>query len=304
MTSHPSWLPADPPLVSVVVATNRESPFLGAALDSVVNQTYTHWELIVVDDGSPDPGGLGTALAAYPAARLIRQDNAGPSVARNVGAAASSGEFLVFLDDDDMWDPERLARQVQSLLTSAGAPLSYCKMHSIDEAGKTIFPATQIAVGTRRDVLRGEAGILLPNVMVRRHSFERIGGFHPALRHAEDLDLILRLAAEGTFAFVDEDLVAYRAHGGNLTGQWAQLVRSIDRVLDLHAGAAAERGDREAVADHKVRRNANHRYAAWSAVRSARGLLRQHRYGAAVGELATAARLAPDAPFLWLRKRL
>lgn len=290
-------------LVSVVVATNRNGRFLAAALDSVVDQSYAEWEIVVVDDGSADPAALDRTVGRYPRARIIHQANAGSSVARNVGVSVTDGEYLAFLDDDDLWVPQRLERHVAAFTNQPDAVLSYSKMHSIDEAGNVINPADQTAVTGRSDILRRKVGILLPNLMIRRSSLQRIGGFHPAFRRAQDLDLVLRAANDGPFAFVDEDLVAYRAHSDNVTRQWKELVRSIDHIVALHRWAASERGDTEAVIDHQVSHEANQRFAAWSGLRSTKQRLRKGDYSNAVKEIAAIARIAPDAPLAWLRAR-
>lgn len=290
-------------LVSIVVATSRPSPFLRAALDSVVAQTHGDWELVIVDDGSPEPGELDAVAADYPGVRIIHQDNAGSSVARNVGVAASSGPYLVFLDDDDLMAPRRLELQVRSLVERTESVAGYCRMHSINEDGHEIYAADQVAA-TQRELLRRDVGVLLPNLMIKRTTVERIGGFHPAFRRAQDLDLILRAAADGPFAFVDEVLVSYRRHAGNVTRQRHELVRSIDRIVGLQRWAAWERGDAERVADHTVSLRANRRFAAWSASQSCATYLRNRQYLRLVHEVVWGARNGWDAPVQWIRRRL
>ena len=119
----------------MVVATDRGGPFLAEALSSLAEQTYSRVEAVLVDDGSKDPAALRAITDRFPAVRVVRQANAGVSVARNYGVMHTSGDLLVFLDDDDRWHPERLARQVKALQDSPDAVLSYCGMRTIDEAG-------------------------------------------------------------------------------------------------------------------------------------------------------------------------
>jgi len=292
------------PLVSVVVATDRGGPHLAEALASVRAQTYPHVQTVLVDDGSADPEGLRRITDEFPEVVVHRQENAGVSVARNAGVRRTDGELLVFLDDDDRWHPERLARQVAALEDRPDAVLAYCGMRTIDPRGRELVPADQRQVRDVHEVLRRETGIILPNVMVRRSTFLRVGGFHPAFRRAQDLDLVLKVALEGPFVFVPGTLVDYRHHEGNNTRRHRELCRSIDHVVRLHRWNAHEKGRTDLVADHDASLAANGRFAAWSASRAARRALTQGRVAAAAGELVWAVRFAPAAPVSWLRRRV
>ena len=154
------------------------------------------------------------------------------------------------------------------------------------------------------EVLRRVTGIILPNVMVRRETFLRIGGFHPSFRRAQDLDLVLKIALEGDFVFVPETLVDYRYHGGNNTRRHQELCRSIDRIVRLHLWNAREKGRTDLVPDYEASLEANARFAAWSAARASKRLVDEGSYGAAVREIGWALRFAPTAPISWAKKRI
>lgn len=290
--------------VSVVLATNRGGPYLTEALASVAAQTYPHVELILVDDGAEAPAAIEAIAALFPEVRLTHIKPSGVAVARNVGVSRTSGDVLAFLDDDDRWHPERVERHVDAMLRTPDAVVSYCGMRVVDERGVEVAPADQRAVRDVHDVYRRSTGIMAPNLMIRRDAFTRVGGFSPAFRQAEDLDLVLRAAREGPFAFVEGTLVDYRKHGGNTTRGHRELAGSIREVLRLHRWAALERGDGALAADLRYSLDANARFAAWSAARAARADLRERAYSAAVGEVAWAASFAPSAPWSWLRRRL
>ena len=296
----------DESLVSVIIATNRTGggAFFEQTLRSLAEQTYGRREVIVVDDGSSDPGGLRNVLDLFPGVQLIRQENAGCAVARNNGVQQSSGGLLVFLDDDDCWHPERLARQVSSLDENPDAVLSYCGMRAVNADGVEVNPADQVQVRDVHDVLRRRTGIMLGNVMIRRRSFAEIGGFQPSYRLAEDLDLVLKAALRGSFIYVDKTLVDYRSHDENGTRAHRELCRSIDRIVRVHRWAAKEAGHRDLVADHNVSLSANGRFAAVAAARRIKDCVDDHQYGQAVAELAWVAGFAPTAPLSWLQKRL
>lgn len=258
------------PLVSIVVATNRLSEFFAEALASAVAQTFTSTELVVVDDGSSHPEAIAEATRAVAGSRTIRIAPSGVSTARNIGADATTGEYLVFLDDDDRWLPDRLTSQVAALEAAPEAVASYCGMHVIDSDGAMLVPFTQGPVRGRLGIARGDGGIILPNLMIRRSAFVATGGFHSRLRLAQDLDLTLRLAESGPFVFVDAPLVEYRSHSENNTNQARQLVGAIRRILRLHLSEARARGDSalEKALTERLRRN--ERYAWWRVAQSAR----------------------------------
>ncbi|HET6300706.1 glycosyltransferase family 2 protein [Microbacterium sp.] len=287
-------MPARPPLVSVVVATNRAGEHLGEALDSVAAQTHPAVELIVVDDGSPDPDAVAAIVSRAENARLLRQPPTGVSAARNRGAGEAHGELLAFLDDDDRWHPERLARHVAAHAEDADAVASYCGIQTIDATGdRVLAPADQIAVGSSADIARRRTGILLGNLVMRRDRFVEVGGFDEGLRLAEDYDLILRLARHGRFLFVPGALVDYRAYGENSTGRHRALVASIDEVVRRHEKAARADGDDELVAALRDSARKNDRFAWWSAGRAARRALGERHPLRAVSEVWWALRTAP-----------
>ncbi|NYE18728.1 glycosyltransferase family 2 protein [Microbacterium immunditiarum] len=287
-------MPARPPLVSVVVATNRAGEHLGEALDSVAAQTHPAVELIVVDDGSADPDAVAAIVSRASNARLLRQPPTGVSAARNRGAGEARGELLTFLDDDDRWHPERLARHAAVHVDDPDAVASYCGIQTIDATGERVLaPADQVAVASTADIARRRTGILLGNLVMRRDRFAEVGGFDEGLRLAEDYDLILRLAQLGRFAFVPGALVDYRSYGENSTIRHRELVASIDEIVRRHERAARESGDDELVAALRDSARKNDRFAWWSAGRAARRALGERHPLRAVSEVWWALRTAP-----------
>ncbi len=291
------------PLVTVVVATNRRSRYLEAALRSVAEQDYPQWEIVLVDDGSPDPVAVADVAARFARVRVIRQDNAGVAVARNVGIADARGELLAFLDDDDVWLTDRLALQVDSLRARPDAVLSYGRVSSIDDTGRQIAPADQRPASDIHAVFGRDATPQFQTVLIRRATVSRIGGFHSSLALAEDLDLILRAAREGPFVFVDREIVRYRAHRANVSANSRELALSIDAVLRLHRRA---RGAREDGTYRDLRRGLrrNRSYIAWSGSRAVSADLARGRLGRAAAEAAWVARHAADVPFVIAARRV
>lgn len=281
-------------VVSVVLATNRSRPHLHEAIASVAAQSHAATELIVVDDGSDDPDEIERLVAEVSGARVVRQRAAGVSAARNRGAALAGGDYLVFLDDDDVWRSDRLARHVEAMRERPSAVASYCAMRSVDAvSGAVLAPGDQRAIVDRLDVARRTTGIIAPNLFLSRAAFEAVGGFDESLRYAEDLDLALRLSERGSFAFVPQVLVDYRVTSHNVTGRHRELVSGIDGVLRAHRARARRAGDGSLVRalDDSIRKN--ERFAWWGAWRRSRASLRARRYPAAAADLLWAARVAP-----------
>lgn len=292
------------PTVSVIVATNRLGPFLSTALQSVAQQTWPNIETIVVDDGSDDPRALAAMVERFGDVRIVRQANAGAAVARNHGVSVASGELIAFLDDDDVWAPTRIEAHVEAHRADPAAVASYCGMRIVDASGSVVHEPETVVIGDKHDVLRRKAGIITPTIVVRRDAYERVGGFHPGFRRAQDLDLVLKLALDGGFVAVPERLVDYRNHDDNVTRNHRELARSIHRIVSLHRWAAQERGWDDLVADHDVSLEANARFAWWSAMRAARSAARRGRAAEAIAEVAWAARFAPGGPASAVRRRL
>lgn len=207
------------PLVSIVIPTFNREGIVNRAIDSALAQSYPSAEVIVVDDGSTD--GTLRMLGKYDGRiSVICQENCGPSAARNAGASAAKGEFLAFLDSDDTWLPDKIARQVRLLQAgSADIPCCVCNAWMIDgQPGKpairTSFGLSGLDFHLAEGFMMNPAPILASRfvlfnqvALIRRAAFERIGGFKPELKLLEDYDLAFRLALIGPWAFITDPLV-------------------------------------------------------------------------------------------------
>jgi glycosyltransferase involved in cell wall biosynthesis len=226
--------PAHRPKVSVIVPTYNNSPFLPATIDSVLAQTYPDYELIVVDDGSTDD--TAAALRPYNGQiRYLQQTNQGVSAARNRGLALALGDYIVFLDGDDLLLPHKLARQVEFLEANETVGIVHSGWQTIDENGQplnTIEPWHQAPQLDLETWLFWKP-VFLGAMMFRRRLLAQTPGFDPALRQAEDTDLLLCLAAAGCpMAWLPEVTVFYRQHGTNTMRNGRQQAEAIMRVLD------------------------------------------------------------------------
>ena len=253
----------DAPLVSVVIPTYNRAAFVGKAVDSVLNQTFTNYEVIVVDDGSTDD--TREQLNKYGSRiRYIYQENRGVSVARNTGIAASRGEWLAFLDSDDEWQRDYLATQISQATKGPRLCMqsANCLFTSLDGKTETYFEING-AIGAFKEkdyLLIANAFFFvishgpwqLGSTIFRRDAATKAGLFDTTLTLSEDLDSMARVALQGPFGLIKEELVnIYRRceSTGSLTGRAERdqlgARRSDERIyqkLKSVAGLAARGG--------------------------------------------------------------
>ena len=199
-------------LVSVVIPNYNCGGFLPAALGSVFAQTYPEIEVLVVDDGSTDDS-LRVLERYAGRVRVLRQANAGVSAARNHGIRESRGALIAFLDADDLWDREKLAKQVP-LFANPSVGLVYCAVEYIDEAGRSLGTNHTGRSGrVLRSIALLQGTVVLAGgstAVVRRECFDRVGGFDLELSTAADWDMWRRVACHYEVDLVREPLMKYR----------------------------------------------------------------------------------------------
>jgi glycosyltransferase involved in cell wall biosynthesis len=207
------------PEVSVVLPTFNRLQYLRQAVDSVFAQTFTDWELIVADDGSEgDAAAYVAGLANPPRVKVLRLAHTGnPGAVRNVAWQAARGEYIAFLDSDDVWLPDKLALQIASLRSHPERGWSHTAFAVIDESGELLrgarsrwWPAAEGWI--LESLIKMETVIAIPSVIVRRQLLEQLGGFDLKQRMCEDYDLWLRLAALSEIDGVRETLLHVRSH--------------------------------------------------------------------------------------------
>ena len=215
------------PLVSCIVPVFNGERYLGEALESILRQTHPRLEVIVVDDGSTD--GTSGIVAGYGSRiRGLFQTNAGPAAARNRGLAAARGELVGFLDADDLWHPEKLARQVGRFHTRP--ELDACVTH----VQNFWVPELREEEERCRDEPRGRPvpGYVTQALLARRGAFESVGPFDAALPHGDSTEWFLRARERGAVVELLEDVLVYRRlHGTNRSRRLA--ANSRDRYLHL-----------------------------------------------------------------------
>jgi glycosyltransferase involved in cell wall biosynthesis len=237
------------PAVSVVIPVYR-ARHLRAAIESVRAQTFRDYEIIVVDDGSPDRPELERWLAGdRDGLRYLKQENQGPSSARNAGVRAARGMFVAFLDADDTWESTYLEEQVGALTQSAGIDMSYCNWMTMGIAEARAYGPITCA-----SLLRDECQVILSGVVAKREALLTAGLFDERFRHGEDFDLWLRMLKTGArLDFHRRTLLNRRVHEGSLSYDTVNHGENALLVLEKFQNRTDLTGDERAAVEWRLR---------------------------------------------------
>jgi GT2 family glycosyltransferase len=216
----------DRPLVSVVIPCYKQAHFLREAIESVLAQTYPHFEVLVVDDGSTD--NTAAVVAGYPGVRYFRQENQGLAAARNTGLRQSVGERLVFLDADDRLLPHAIEVGLACFRDHPECAFVYGHSQFMTFDGSRFDrPFPRVEGDYYLGLLRGCPIFAPGSVMYRREVFESVTGFNPSLSPAADYDLYYRIARQFPIHCHDQTIAQFRRHHGtNMTGNGELMMRS------------------------------------------------------------------------------
>ena len=210
--------------ISVIIPAYNQAKYITEAIRSVHAQTFTNWELIVVNDGSTDDTARILADLKDPRILVITQANKGVSTARNVGLQHSSAPLVTFLDADDLVKKNQMSLLRGYLVSHPEVGLVVGRMERIDSSGRVCEENPTTPGNLQFPGLLLENDIPLSGVMVRREWLERAGGFDPLMFTNEDWDLWLRMVLAGCqFSRVDQVVVAYRIHTGQVTQNMAKM---------------------------------------------------------------------------------
>lgn len=215
------------PLVSIIIPAFNASATLERALVSVAAQTYSRWEAIVVDDASADDTAAAALRRGDPRCRVIRRANrGGPSAARNDGIAAAKGDLVAFLDADDEWLAEKLARQIAALAAHPAAGLCACDMRAVHEdggEGPSVFARQLPTSGPDAwKALLASSFVGTSSVVAPRQLVEEVGGFDVSLAVGEDQDLFIKLARRGEVVVVPDALAIYHYRRTSYSADYAR----------------------------------------------------------------------------------
>ncbi len=289
--------------ISVIVPAYNASVTIVAALGSVLGQTRPADEVVVVDDGSQD-GTAELVERELPQVRVLRQANAGPSAARNRAAAAAEGDWLAFLDADDLWLPHKLEAQLRAL--EGHADVGMCSCDWVRHEDK-VPPLPSLAELPQRRITFGEIVRLnrfqTSTVLVRRELWQSVGGFRTAIDGTEDWDFWMRVSRLTDDLHLSWPLVVYRDEGLSYSKNSRRVYDAMHRMLKELGppdGPIAAKDFRRLIAWHDVR----FAYAFWRQRRKG-DMQAALRHGRSVASNAVLADVAVREflPYLWRRSR-
>jgi glycosyltransferase involved in cell wall biosynthesis len=288
------WVSSVTPEITAIVPSHNRRDFLRLTLRSVLSQRGVNLEVIVVDDGSSDDVAAVVAALGDGRIRLIRHERStGVSTARNHGAEAARSDWLAFCDDDDLWSPHKLARQ---LAAAADAHRTWSYGGAVHINSTLRITSGAPPPRPERLLERLPSWTLMPggssNVIMKREMFREAGGWDPGLVNLADWDLWIRLARLGGPACVAEPLVGYRVHSGNASANIALVLREA-RLMDGRY-------------DNRVDYGELYHYLGWVCLRSVRRRLAVNHFTRAAfrGAIAAVGRSATDIARAQLRQLL
>lgn len=221
------------PKVSVIIPTYNRADFLTEAVDSVLNQTWRDFEIIVVDDGSTD--GTRDVVGRYgDRIKYFHKQNKGPSSARNFGTSKAHGNFLAFLDSDDIWEPNKLDIQMNFLQSHPEIKLISCGSYIMGNSRKRKFHIRGDLSGDLFLTLYQRSFINTSSVVLTQDCFFQVGPFDETIQTAEDYDLWLKVARHFPMAYLDTPLVGIRKHPDKLSKNKIELRKNAIQVLQTH----------------------------------------------------------------------
>jgi glycosyltransferase involved in cell wall biosynthesis len=224
--------------VSVIIPVYNGIQYISTAIESVLNQVFTDYEIVVVNDGSPHTEELEQRLNRYRGEIIyLNQENRGPSGARNTGILAARGDLVAFLDADDYWQPNFLSEQVSFIRNNPTVDLVYSDALIVGDsplAGRTFMQSTPShGEVTLESLLNEQCTVILSGVVARRQRILEVGLFDENFRYAEDYDLWLRLAKCGArLSYQRKVLLCKRKHKESLCADVTVLFENALHVLE------------------------------------------------------------------------
>jgi len=230
------------PLISVVIPVFNGEKTIKETIDSVLKQTFTDFELLVINDGSQDLTVEVVEKIQDSRIQVYSYPNAGLAASRNRGIDRSTGEYIAFIDADDMWTPDKLEAQFNALKSHPEAAVAYSWTDYIDEYSQFLGKGGHITVNGNiyphlllTDLLENGS-----NPLIRKQAFIEVGNFDESLRAAEDWDMLLRLAIRYHFIAVSSPQVLYRISSNSMSFNVLQQERESLKVIERAFNQAPE----------------------------------------------------------------
>jgi glycosyltransferase involved in cell wall biosynthesis len=248
------------PAVSVILPTFNRLQYLRPAVDSVFAQTYDDWELVIADDGSEEKTrAYLSSLAVLPRVKVLWLPHSGnPGAVRNAALREARGEYIAFLDSDDLWMPSKLEIQMGTLRAGPCRHWSYTAINHINHAGAQINAALSASWvyyegNIFQDLLTLKAGVAMPTVIVSRQILEQVGGFDEYQGQHEDYHLWLRLAMQCEVGVIRQPLASVRCHNEHFSDFGVGALVARDRMLERILTLVSDPRRRTAVRTERAR---------------------------------------------------
>lgn len=222
------------PKVSVIIPAYNAVAYLPQTINSVLRQTFTDYEVLIVDDGSSDNTADWAAQIRDSRVKLISQPNQGAGAARNTGVKNAQGDCVAFLDADDLWEPTKLAKQVERLDQQPEVGLVHTWITIANPDG-SLSDRTMQTDGEGH--IWNQVVVYNPlkcgsTAMVRRRCFEELGYFDQSLKYSEDWDMWIRIARNYAFSVIAEPLTYYRIHPFNKSKNYEGQLKCFHQIID------------------------------------------------------------------------
>lgn len=220
--------------VSIIIPAHNAEKTIKYTIESVLKQTYTDYELIVIDDGSTDRTAKTIREITDSRIKLFGYENAGVSVARNRGICQATGEYIAFLDADDLWTRDKLEKQLAVLEANPEAGVAYSRTSFIDTQGNFLYNCDPVSFegNVLKELLLANFLQNGSNPLIRKTAIETIGEFDSSVNSSEDWDYYLRLAACYPFAVVPKYQILYRRTSNNASSNVERMKYTSYIVLD------------------------------------------------------------------------
>ena len=225
------------PLVSIVTPVYNGSQYLSEAIESALAQTYKNFELLIVNDGSTDNSkSIISAYLSNPKIRYFEQQNAGVAAARNLALRYANGKYIGFLDQDDLWLPDKLSTQIEFLKTNQEIAFVHSRQDYIQADGTPIadYPKDWISDlhGKCFTELFRRNRIAVLTVLLRKSVIDDIGFFNETVSRADDYELWLRICSKYPLGFQDKKLALYRCHDTNASRDYIEMEQAELNALE------------------------------------------------------------------------
>lgn len=226
------------PIISIILPSYNRAHILVRAIESIMNQTFQDFEVIVVDDGSTDDTEEKVRSIKDKRIKYIRHEvNKGPAAARNTGISYASGSYIAFQDSDDEWQSEKLERQI-SIFHKAGEDVGvvYTGFWRIFSDRKVYYPSEKIKNKNgdiHYELLNGNF-IGMPTVMIKRECFNKVGLFDEALPPLEDWELFIRISRFYKFLLINEPLVLEYESNDSISKNRSSNIKSLRLIIEKH----------------------------------------------------------------------